>query len=73
MPIRPFLQGEIFDPELVATMSHALVDACKMLGILARLRDPAVEVLAMRIVKQARSGVRDRKLLTAAAVDGLGS
>jgi len=71
MAIKPFLQGETFDPDLVATMSHALVDACKMLGILARLDDPTVEVLAMRIIRQARAGVRDRKLLTAVAVDGL--
>ena len=73
MSIEPFLKSETFDPEFVETMNQALRDACKMLGILARLHDPTVEVLAMRIIKQARAGVQDHRLLTAAAVDGLGS
>lgn len=71
MLIQPFLHGAFFDRDVVETMNHALVDACRRLGILAADHDPAVEVLAMRIIKQARAGVRDRELLTAAALDGL--
>ena len=73
MLIRSFLQGEVFDTALVVAMSGALVDACKVLGILSLTDDPAVDVLAIRIIKQGRAGVRDRKLLTAGALAGLAS
>jgi len=71
MPIRPYLDGEFFDPELIDTMSHALADACMMLGLKDR-EDAAVRLLAMRIIKGARDGVHDRASLKAAAIEGLG-
>jgi urease gamma subunit len=70
MPIRPYLEGKFFDPELIETMSHALADACTTLGLKDR-EDAAVRLLAMRIIKQARDGVHDRALLKAAALEGL--
>jgi len=70
MPIRPFLDGEFFAPELIDTMSQALADACKTLGLVDK-EDAAVRLLALRIIAQARHGVHDRALLEAAALEGL--
>jgi len=71
MPIRPYLDGEFFDPELIDTMSRALADACTTLGLKDR-EDAAVRLLAMRIIQAVRDGVHDRALLKAAALEGLG-
>jgi hypothetical protein len=71
MPIRPFLDGEFFDPELIDTMSHALADACTTLGLKDK-EDAAVRLIATRIIKEARAGVHDPALLKAAAIKGLG-
>jgi hypothetical protein len=70
MPIRPFLEGEIFDQELIEAMSNALIGACQALGL--RLKDDAAtRLLAMRIVEEARAGIHDTGLLKAAALRGL--
>lgn len=71
MPIRPYLEDEFFDPELIETMSRALADTCMTLGLKDR-QDAAVRLLAMRIIKAARDGVHDLALLKAAALEGLG-
>jgi hypothetical protein len=71
VPIRPFLDGEYFEQELIGTMSEALADACTALGLKDK-DDPAVRFLAKRIVDEARAGVHDRSLLKAAAIKGLG-
>ena len=71
VPIRPFLDGEYFEQELIGTMSQALADACAALGLKDK-DDPAVRFLAKRIVDEARAGVHDRSLLKAAAIRGLG-
>ena len=71
MPIRPFLEGEFFDPDLIETMSQALADACKTLGLKDK-DDAAVRLLALRIIASAREGIHDQELLKAAALKGLG-
>ncbi len=71
MPIRPYLDGKFFDPEVIDTMSQALADACTSLGLRDK-EDAAVRLLAMRIIAEAREGVQDRELLKAAALRGLG-
>ena len=71
MPIRPFLAGEYFEPELIETMSQALADACTTLGLKDK-EDAAVRLLAIRIIEEAREGIHDRVLLKAAALEGLG-
>ena len=71
MPIRPFLEGEFFDPEVIEIMSLALADACTALGLKDK-QDAAVGLLAKRIVEEARAGIHDRALLEAAALKGLG-
>jgi hypothetical protein len=70
MPIRPFLEGEFFEQQLIETMSLALADACTALGVKDK-NDPAVRLLAMRIIKEARAGIHDRALLRAAALKDL--
>ncbi len=71
MPIRPFLDGETFESELIDTMSAALAGACKTLGLKDK-EDAAVRLLAIRIIGAARAGVRDGARLEAAALEGLG-
>ena len=71
MPIRSFIDGEYFEQELIGTMSEALADACRALGLKDK-DDAAVRFLAKRIVEEARAGVHDRSLLKAAAIKGLG-
>ena len=71
MPIRPFIEGEFFDPELIETMSQALADACAALGLNVT-EDAAVRLVAVCIIEEARAGVHDRALLTAAALRALG-
>ena len=72
MRIGPFLEGEAFDQELVDAMSKALVDACQVVG-LTPMYDAPTRLLAMRIIKKAREGVRDPEGLKAAALKGLGA
>jgi hypothetical protein len=72
VPIRPFLEGDVFEQELIDTMSGALADACHELGLKDR-EDAAVRLLALRIINKARQGIHDRGLLKAAALEGLGS
>ena len=69
MPIRPYLEGEAFEQELIETMGQALADACTALG-LKNKDDAAVRLLAMRIIAEAKEGIHDRALLTAAALKG---
>ena len=71
MPIRPFLEGEFFDPEVIKTMGQALGDACTALGLKDK-EDAAVRLIAKRIIDAAREGVHDRALLKAAAIKDLG-
>jgi hypothetical protein len=71
MPIRPFLEGQFFEQELIETMSLALADACVALGLKDK-NDAAVRLLAMRIIKEAQEGIHDRALLKAAAMKDLG-
>jgi hypothetical protein len=71
VPIRPFLEGEFFEPELIEIMSRALADACTTLGLKDK-EDAVVRLLAMRIIKAAREGIHDSALLKEAAIKDLG-
>jgi hypothetical protein len=65
MPITPFLDGEAFDPEQIKSMSWALEEVCNALHV---CDESSREVVAVRIIELARSGVhagialRDRVL-----------
>lgn len=67
MPIRPFLAGEPFDPEIIAAMSGALESACKVLGLNV-VDDPATRLVAQKIIELAQRGVRDAAMLSAAVL-----
>jgi hypothetical protein len=67
MPIRPFLTGQPFDPEVIAVMSAALESVCKALG-LNIVDDPATRLVAQKIIELAQRGMRDATILSAAAL-----
>jgi hypothetical protein len=67
MPIRPFLAGQPFDPEIIQTMSAALEDVCQALG-LHIVDDPATRLVAQKIIELAQRGMRDAAMLSAATL-----
>jgi urease gamma subunit len=69
MPIRAFLDGEVFDPEIIQVMNKALADAREALRLKEK-DDEVNRLLAMRIIDHARDGIHDAELLKAAALKG---
>lgn len=64
MPIRPFLAGQAFEPELIEQMSDAFVRACEALR-LELVDDPATRLVATTIIGLAQRGLRDAETLLA--------
>lgn len=64
MPIRPFLAGQAFEPELIEQMSSALVRACEALQLRV-IDDAANRMVARTIIGLAERGVRDADTLIA--------
>jgi len=62
VPIRPFLAGQAFEPELIQQMSIAFVKACQSLG-LEPTDDPATRLVAKTIIELAERGLRDAEAL----------
>jgi hypothetical protein len=63
MPIRGFLSGQAFEPEVVRQMSLALETICGKFGM--ELTDnPATRMVALKIIELAQRGVRDAPTLT---------
>jgi len=58
MPIRPFLAGWAFDPEIIDNMSEALKGVCETLS-LKMVDDAATRLVAQKIIELAQRGVRD--------------
>jgi hypothetical protein len=58
MPIRGFLAGQAFEPEVVRQMSLALETICGKFGM-KLADDPATRVVALKIIELAQRGVRD--------------
>jgi len=70
MPIRPFLAGQAFEPELIRQMSLALETVCGKFGM--ELTDnPPTRVVASRIIELAQRGVRDAPTLSEMAIKEL--
>ncbi len=67
MPIRPYLQGQAFDPETVRVMGVAFENTCKELGILDK-HDAVTKFVARTVVDTAQRGFRDEDSLTAAVM-----
>jgi hypothetical protein len=58
MPIRPFLAGQPFEPELIGQMSLALETVCAKIAM-QLTDDPATRAVAQKIIELAQRGVRD--------------
>ena len=71
MPIRQFLEGQVFGQDLIDNMSKALAGACRELGLQVK-NDPAVQLVAKRIIAMAKEGIHEPALLKAAVLKGLG-
>src|SRR5262249_14190687 len=63
MPIRGFLSGQAFEPEVVRQMSLALESVCGKFGI-KLTEDPTTRVVALKIIELAQRRVRDAPTLT---------
>jgi hypothetical protein len=63
MPIRGFLSGQAFEPEVVLQMSLALETICGKFGM-KLADDPVTRVVALKIIELAERGVRDGATLT---------
>jgi hypothetical protein len=63
MPIRGFLSGQAFEPEVVRQMSLALETLCGKFGM-KLADDPATRVVALKIIELAERGVRDAPTLS---------
>lgn len=68
MPMRAFIQGSEFEPEVLASMGIAFAAACEALG-LADKADKATELVASRIIALARCGEHDPARLKAAVLE----
>jgi hypothetical protein len=66
MPIRPFIQSGVFEPETVAAMREAFEAACKELDDTGQPQI-APDVIAGRIIAAARIGERDPVLAGSSA------
>jgi hypothetical protein len=70
VPIRPLLRDEHFTPEDVTVLVAAFEDALHKLKLVDRA-DPAVTLVAKRIIELARKGDRDADLLRDAVLKSL--
>jgi len=62
MPIRPFLAGKPFDPEIIATMSLALESVCEELG-LKLVDDPATRPIRAALEARTLKALIDARCL----------
>jgi hypothetical protein len=62
MPIRPLLDGGAFSPEDVTALIAAFEDSLRALGLVDR-KDPAVVLVAKRIIELAKTGERNPGVL----------
>jgi hypothetical protein len=58
MPIRPYLEGATFNPEVIQLLSEAYQATCRVLGLIDRA-DPMTEIVAKKIIEIAKRGERD--------------
>ena len=63
MPIRAFLKGAAFSPERIEIMGIAFERALASLGLKDR-SDPAVEIIAKRVIELGRSDGLDSSAIT---------
>lgn len=66
MPIRAFLPGSTFEPDVVAVMGRALEGAIGRLG--GAVNDETRRAIAVLIIAAATAGERDEEMLIAAGL-----
>jgi len=64
VPIRPFLAGQAFEPEIIRDMSKVFVAVCEALDLKVG-DDPATRLVARKVIELAQRGVRDMATLQA--------
>jgi hypothetical protein len=64
MPIRPFLAGQPFEPEIISIMSLAFQRSCDALGLKQTADDPATRMVAAKVIELTQRGIRDPERLT---------
>jgi hypothetical protein len=62
MPITPYLQSKVFEPEVTKAMGIAFEKVCHRLGLAPR-SDPVTESVAKVIIELAEAGERDPERL----------
>src|SRR5262249_41244613 len=67
MSIRPYLQGQAFDPDIIRVMGMAFDNACNQLGILNR-HDAVTKIVARTVIDMAQRDFRDEASLTTAVM-----
>ena len=67
MPIRPYLQGQAFDPDTIRVMGVAFENACRELGI-RKKHDAVTNIVARTVIEMAQRGFRDEESLTTAVM-----
>jgi len=72
MPISPYLQWKVFEPEATAAMGVAFEKACRRLG-LSLTRDAMTESVAKVIVDLAEAGETDAERLYERALAHFGN
>ncbi len=69
MPIRAFLSGEAFEPEILTIMSDAFTAACNHLGLHIDADDAVTRLVAAKIIELARRGVHETEKLIALTIE----
>ena len=72
VPIRGFLSGRAFEPEASNTMALAFNAVCDQLGLRSTADDPAIKLVAEKVIELAQRGVHDPDLLRTMALNELG-
>ena len=70
MPIRPFLAGRAFEPEVVAEMGIALERACRAMG-LRDTDDQGTQLVAQKIIQRVERGVVGADKISSQAIQEL--
>jgi hypothetical protein len=70
VPIRAYLSGQAFEPDMIQSMSLALERACEEMGLRPGMDDPATRFVAEKIIKFAQRGIRDPDRLATLTVQG---
>ena len=65
----PFLPHCRFDPEVVQNMSVAYTGLCQTLGLGAKLRDAANEIVAHKVMEIAERGARTHTIMFLLAME----